>query len=145
MGSLPSSDSVHLLTWEGARADALIVRLAVFVIEQGVPFEEEEDDLDPIAMHALVYEGQTTPIATGRLTPDGRIGRIAVVGARRRKGLGKKVLHALVDHARTCGLRQVNLHAQVQAKEFYRRFGFLPEGEVFEEAGIAHVRMCCHL
>jgi len=35
-------------------------------------------------------------------------------------------------------LDSVYLHGQVQALAFYEAHGFIPEGSVFEEAGIAH-------
>jgi predicted GNAT family N-acyltransferase len=39
------------------------------------------------------------------------------------------------------GDRQVGLHAQRTAEGFYRRLGFTPQGEPFEEAGIPHIEM----
>lgn len=39
------------------------------------------------------------------------------------------------------GLAELHLHAQLPARDFYARQGFLPEGEVFEEAGIGHQQM----
>jgi predicted GNAT family N-acyltransferase len=35
----------------------------------------------------------------------------------------------------------IELHAQCYVEEFYRRAGYVREGEPFEEAGIAHVVM----
>jgi len=35
----------------------------------------------------------------------------------------------------------VMLHAQRSAEGFYARFGFVPRGEPFEEAGIVHIEM----
>jgi predicted GNAT family N-acyltransferase len=35
-------------------------------------------------------------------------------------------------------MAQLALSAQTHALGFYRRFGFLPEGEVYEEAGLPH-------
>jgi predicted GNAT family N-acyltransferase len=39
------------------------------------------------------------------------------------------------------GDAEVTLHAQVSALGFYRRAGFAPFGERFEEAGIEHLEM----
>ncbi len=117
------------------------VRHRVFVDEQRVPAELEIDALDPLSVHVLARTAQGEPIGAGRLTPDGRIGRMAVLASGRGHGVGEAMLLALVEAARARGWRAVNLHAQLPARVFYTRQGFLPEGEVFEEAGIAHQHM----
>ena len=52
---------------------------------------------------------------------------------------------ALMAAARERGDRSVLLHAQCSAEGFYKRAGFVPQGPVFEEAGIAHIEMVCAL
>jgi predicted GNAT family N-acyltransferase len=81
------------------------------------------------------------PVATGRLLPDGHIGRMAVRQDARGAGTGSLVLCALMDEARRRGDRDVVLHAQLGARDFYGRHGFVPEGEVFMDAGIEHIAM----
>lgn len=76
-----------------------------------------------------------------RLTPEGRLGRMAVLPGWRRAGVGSALLLAILKVAQARGLRRVHLHAQVSAIAFYQRFGFVSEGEVFQEAGIAHRAM----
>ena len=51
------------------------------------------------------------------------------------------MLDALVEAARRQGKRQVELHAQFTAENFYRRAGFSVVGERYEEAGIPHITM----
>ena len=84
-------------------------------------------------------------MATGRLLVHepgvGRIGRMAVHRVLRGGRYGQQVLDALTKAARERGDRQVMLHAQRSAEGFYRRLGFQPCGEPFEEAGIAHIEM----
>ena len=80
-------------------------------------------------------------IGTGRLLPEGKIGRMAVVKEWRRRGIGADLLEALVAEARRRGLAEVKLSAQLQAAEFYRAHGFVAEGKVYEEAGILHQAM----
>lgn len=111
------------------------------MVEQNVAPELEWDGLDQDCEHVLVYDAQGTAIATGRLQPDGKIGRMAVLKSYRRQGLGGAVLGALVEIARTHGLQQVYLHAQTHALEFYRRHDFVTSGTVFAEAGIPHQKM----
>jgi len=117
------------------------VRDVVFVQEQQVPRELERDALDPLSHHVLARDASGTPIGTARLTPEHRIGRMAVLSARRGRGVGDALLVALLDEARRRQWPDVSLHAQVSAEPFYARHGFLPEGERFIEAGIEHQAM----
>ena len=131
---------IELLDWPAARAEASRIRLAVFVEEQRVPPEIEMDDKDAMCVHALAY-AQGRAVGTGRLLPDGHIGRMAVLKERRSLGVGGAILERLVEAARRRGMTQVVLSAQMHALGFYRKHGFLPAGEVFEEAGIPHQEM----
>lgn len=131
---------IELLSWEAARAHAAPIRFDVFVREQGVPREIELDEMDARSLHALAWH-EETPVATGRLLPDGHVGRMAVLKPWRGQGVGGRVLEALVEAARLRGDAEVVLSAQVHAIAFYRRHGFEPDGGVYEEAGIAHQQM----
>lgn len=124
-----------------ARDDLHAVRDAVFVEEQRVPRELERDALDPLCHHVLARDGAGHPIGTARLTPEHRIGRMAVLPAWRGQGVGDALLATLLDEARRRHWPAVSLHAQVDAEGFYARHGFLPEGERFLEAGIEHQGM----
>ncbi len=114
------------------------VREPVFLVEQQVPPELEWDDLDPLSRHVLARDFDGRPIGTGRLTPEQRIGRMAVLAKWRGKGVGEAMLMRLLDQARDMGYPQIELHAQTHAIPFYARAGFVAEGEEFMEAGIAH-------
>jgi predicted GNAT family N-acyltransferase len=134
----------YLLTlgdWSRQRDDAQAVRYEVFVIEQSVPLALEWDEMDELCLHAVVYDEDTVPIATGRLLPDGHIGRMAVMKQARGNGIGSVVLESLMAEARQRGDRAVVLSAQTHAAPFYARFGFVQEGPEFMEAGIPHVQM----
>ena len=131
---------IELLDWRAAQAQAKPIRFAVFVDEQHVPAEIELDEHDAACIHALACQDGKA-IGTGRLLPDGHIGRMAVLHSHRGKGIGKALLRALVEAARRRGDREVLLSSQVHALGFYRAEGFEPEGPVYEEAGIAHQAM----
>ncbi len=141
MATLPHDILLSRADYRHDAPDLHAVRDAVFVRGQGVPVALERDALDPVSLHVLARDRQGVAVATARLTPDGRIGRMAVLAAARGHGIGEAMLAALLEAARERGLAQVSLHAQCTAEGFYRRFGFLPEGEVFEEAGISHRAM----
>nr|WP_144899249.1 GNAT family N-acetyltransferase [Luteimonas cucumeris] len=117
------------------------VRETVFVHEQNVPLEEEWDDLDPLCLHVVARDADGRPIGTGRLTPERKIGRMAVLREWRGKGVGDAMLLSLVEVARQRGWRELALNAQVSAAAFYARHGFVPYGERFFEAGIEHQAM----
>jgi len=121
--------------------DLRAVREPVFVEEQKVPLDMEWDELDPKCRHVIARDDQHKPIGTGRLTPEHKIGRMAVLKEWRGRGVGAALLLALVEQARELGLPEVSLHAQVDAIPFYEKFGFERYGERFEEAGIQHQSM----
>ncbi|WEN42197.1 Acetyltransferase [Thauera sp. GDN1] len=132
---------IEIADWETAAAPVMPVRMTVFVHEQGVPEEIERDAFDPLSRHAIARDGTGAVVATGRLLPDGHIGRMAVLAPMRGKGVGGAVLEALVAEAVRRGLCEVALNAQVHALDFYRCHGFVEHGAVFMEAGIAHRAM----
>jgi predicted GNAT family N-acyltransferase len=133
--------SIRILPWQSAGAEAQRVRETVFVVEQGVPPEIELDEWDERCEHALAYDAAGQVIGTGRLLPDGHVGRMAVLREARGQGVGARLLEALIERARTRGMGRVVLNAQTHAVPFYARFGFAVEGATFMEAGIPHVTM----
>lgn len=137
---------IELLAWDAARTCAAPIRFAVFVEEQRVPAEMELDDQDAVSLHAIARDAQSVALGTGRLLPAaneaGRrashIGRMAVLRDARGCGVGTALLDALVEAARERGDEEIVLSAQVSAEGFYRGRGFIAEGAVYAEAGIAH-------
>jgi YbgC/YbaW family acyl-CoA thioester hydrolase len=136
---------VHTGSWQTLGAQATPLRREVFIDEQHVPESMELDEHDASALHATVTNRLGHVLATGRLLVHApgvsRIGRMAVKKPLRGTDLGQRVLRALMQQAKARGDREVLLHAQCSAEGFYRRMGFARQGEVFEEAGIAHVTM----
>ena len=131
---------IDLCDWPDARDLATRIRTTVFVQEQRVPPEIEMDDRDAVSVHALAFV-DGAPVGTGRLLPDGHIGRMAVLREARASGVGGAVLERLVEEARRRGFREAVLSAQTHALAFYRKHGFEAVGEVYEEAGIPHQEM----
>ena len=131
--------------WAALGEAARAVRTAVFIQEQGIARADEWDALDAQVLHAVVCNRLGQPIATGRLLQDApriaRIGRMAVLRPLRGTGLGEAVVEALEQAARARGDHEVRLSAQRSAEGFYRRLGYAPHGEPYEEVGIAHIGM----
>ena len=136
---------LRLNSWDALQADARRVRTEVFIEEQGIAREDEWDEADATAVHAVLYNRLDQPLATGRLLQHApgvaKIGRMAVRHMLRGANLGAEILQALVQAAAARGDREVVLHAQRSAEGFYRRLGFAVRGEPFDEVGIAHVEM----
>jgi len=132
---------VREVSWDEAGARLREIRQRVFVQEQGVPEALEWDGLDAECRHALAQSEAGEAIGTGRLLPDGHVGRMAVLPAWRRCGVGTALLAELLALARSRGDACVVLHAQAYVAEFYRRAGFEVVSSEFMEAGIPHVQM----
>ena len=129
---------------EAEMEGAIGVRFRVFVSEQAVPPEEELDEADATATHAIALSGDTI-IGTGRLLirdeTTAIIGRMAVDQEWRRRGVGGQILLFLEEEARAQGLRESVLHAQEYVKSFYAAHGYAEHGNVFLEVGIPHIEM----
>lgn len=132
-------------SWQELGPDAAKVRTEVFVHEQGIAAEDEWDDADKTAQHAVIYNGLMTGVATGRLlevSPGvAKIGRMAVKRVLRGSSLGRQVLDALVNTATVQGFQEIILHAQLSSQGFYEKAGFTARGELFDEVGISHIEM----
>jgi predicted GNAT family N-acyltransferase len=131
---------VVLGSWDELAERAAPIRFRVFVDEQGVPMEMELDEFDPLSCHALALLGEHV-VGTGRLLPDGHIGRMAVDAEWRGQGVGAALLSALIDEAGRRHVSVLALSAQTHALGFYTRFGFVPVGPEYEEAGLPHQAM----
>ncbi len=134
-------------------ADAMAVRHEVFVGEQGVSVEGEQDRLDQDAstLHCVVYDGPAC-VGAGRLlapavTDDGdagnpHIGRVAVARAARSGGVGRMIMDFLESAALEMyghnGEVRVELSAQEQAIPFYEKLGYTVHGEPYLDEGIWH-------
>jgi predicted GNAT family N-acyltransferase len=142
MKSMPKAlYRIELGNWTELKDLAQPVRISVFVEEQNVPLEMEWDEYDEVSMHAVAKNDQGQTVGTGRLLPDGHVGRMAVMPSARGKGIGSAILVSLMNEAKRQGHREVILHAQQQAQAFYASHGFICEGSEFMEAGIPHIVM----
>lgn len=117
------------------------IRREVFMEEQG--FVEEFDEIDERAWHLLVTDAGT-PAATLRLyQQDGAwsVGRICVVKHLRGKGIAAEMMRSAAEKCRNLGGEKLGLSAQVQAKPFYEKQGYLASGETYLDEGCPHIYM----
>jgi predicted GNAT family N-acyltransferase len=119
------------------------LRFEVFVDEQGVPRELELDELDAGATHLVAILDDRVIGTLRLLAHDGvaKIGRVAVRAALRRAGVGARLMQRAEAIAMARGFAEIVLHAQVAVAGFYRRLGYVEEGDLFDEAGIPHIAM----
>jgi predicted GNAT family N-acyltransferase len=119
------------------------LRFEVFVDEQGVPRELEVDELDPGATHLIAVRDDQVVGTLRMLEHDGtaKVGRVAVRAVARRTGIGARLMDRAAAIAAERGFTEITLHAQVAMAGFYRRLGYVAEGEPFDEAGIPHIAM----
>lgn len=123
---------------------AFDVRRDVFIEGQGVDEDVEMDGKDDDATHLLATDGDRA-VGTARLRvvdPGvGKVERVAVRESHRRRGVGRALVDVLESEAADRGLDRLVLHAQVRVEGFYADLGYETTGDVFQEAGIDHVRM----
>lgn len=123
--------------------EALALRHRVFCDEQGVDPAAEQDGRDGEAIHLVALAGGSL-VGTCRLlveADDVRLGRAAVAGEDRGRGIGAALLRAADLVSLEAGARQIRLHAQTAARSLYDRAGYTVQGDPFLEEGIEHVTM----
>lgn len=121
--------------------EAFDIRKTVFMDEQG--FKDEMDDIDSIATHFLVFDGENA-VATCRIfLKNGEfiLGRFAVLKEYRNKGIGRLLLAFVEETVLKMGYNSIKLHSQIRAKDFYQKCGFIPFGEIELEEDYPHIWM----
>ena len=124
---------------------AFEIRNLVFCVEQKVSKKIEFDGLDQFCNHYLAKINDL-PIGTARVREQKKgifkIERMAVLKKYRKKGVGRAIIEEILKHY--LNLNKVNnliLNSQIEAKDFYKKFGFVEVGEEFIEANITHKKM----
>jgi len=124
--------------------ELLKVRSAVFVVEQNCPYQDL-DDKDKNAYH-LWYHDAKGIVACLRVLPPGvsfedcSIGR--VLTTRRRAGLGTALMKEGIRVAEEkYQAKHITIEAQLYAREFYEKLGFVKCSDEFLEDGILHIKM----
>lgn len=132
---------VHKIESDTDLQKAFAIRIKVFVDEQGVDkrleYEFEKESTHFLALMA----GKPVGTARWRETENGyKLERFAVLKEYRAHGVGGALVKATLNEVLPTK-KKIYLNAQTQVVDFYGRYGFRPEGEEFEEAGIMHYTM----
>ncbi len=132
--------SVDIVGFSECRRQIEAIRRAVFIVEQGIPESIEWDEHEHSSWHAIARI-DNQPAGTGRLQTDGKLTRIAVLKDYRQHGIATNIIHKLLDTASDHQIHRLYLNAQTSAVSLYERFGFVAQGDTFDEGGIEHIRM----
>jgi ElaA protein len=125
----------------------LKLRTDVFFLEQKIDETELDDrDQEPETRHYWIADDHgaaaylRTLLDSDPSHRDARriIGRVVVREDRRGEGLMRELLADVIERH---GSEPMLLHAQEYIAPLYARFGFEAFGDVYEEAGIAHLSM----
>ncbi|SFU90934.1 Predicted N-acyltransferase, GNAT family [Methylobacterium sp. 174MFSha1.1] len=125
---------------------AMALRHDVFVVEQGVPADEEIDADDPVATHFVaLVEGEVVGTLRVVFKPESpgqaKIGRVAVRRDRRGSGIARRMMLRAMAHCREIGVDRFVLAAQTDKLGFYETLGFVAFGPDFMDGGIPHRAM----
>jgi ElaA protein len=125
----------------------LRLRSEIFVVEQNCVFLDA-DGKDQDCHHLMLFNDDSQLVAYARLVPAGlsyqeiSIGRIITSSLVRGKGVGRILTAAAIKACNQIyGDVPIRIGAQVYAIQFYERFGFKADGEIYDEDGIDHVEM----
>ncbi len=137
---------IQRVDWSQHHVSLRHIREEVFVVEQEVPAEEEWDEADSASHteHFLAYTngtacGTVRVVYAANKAP--KITRLAVLKAYRGQGVARALLRAALIRCLPKSALAPYLHAQTQAKGLYVQMGFQAYGDVFDEAGIEHIKM----
>jgi len=122
------------------------IRYSVFTLGQNVPVEEDIDKFEKSSIHYLAYLNNS-PVGTARwrYTENGiKLERFAVLDAFRYRGIGSELVKKVLEDIKKepeAKNKQIYLHAQVDAINLYKKFGFVKQGDMFDESGLLHFKM----
>ena len=117
------------------------IRKVVFVDEQGCPPELEYENEDVSHHFLALSDHQPCGACRWRKTEAGyKLERFAVLKEFRGCGVGRALVATVLDDL-PADANYIYLNAQLDAMGLYAKFGFVAEGEQFEEAGIQHFKM----
>ena len=125
--------------------NAFKIRDLVFCKEQKVSKKIEFDGLDEFCNHYLAKINEL-PIGTARIREEKKgtfkIERMAVLKEYRKKGVGKAIIEEILkNYSNLNRVNNLTLNSQIEAKDFYKKFGFVEVGDEFIEANITHIKM----
>lgn len=124
----------------------LQLRSEVFVVEQNCVFLDM-DDKDEASYHVLGFYNNKL-VACTRLVPKeviydvASIGRVVTHPSVRKLGFGKLLMEYSISEVRQkLNAKEIVIGAQLYLHQFYSSLGFIPEGDMYLEDYIEHIKM----
>lgn len=121
----------------------LELRETIFVQEQNIPIELENDELDSSAKHFLLLEN-SMQIGVARVVKNGKIaiiGRVGVLKNFRKTGAGTFLIKEIIEYCKSENYKKIVLGSQEHAVGFYSKLGFKISSERYMDANIPHYKM----
>ena len=135
--------TIETVNWRHSKRRLKRLRDRVFVCEWRIPRQSEFDEQDPLSEHVLIKDSDGSDIATGRITPEGEIGRIAVISHHRGEEIYNVLYKALLQIAKEKDLDDVYVQCELDGVNHFESQGFHPIGSVFMDCGIPRQKMSC--
>jgi predicted GNAT family N-acyltransferase len=135
--------TIEKVNWRHSKRRLKVLRDRVFVCEWRIPRQSEFDEQDLTSDHVLILDSDGSDIATGRITPDGEIGRIAVVSHHRGKEIYDVLYNALLEIAKDKDLDDVFVQCELNGVDHFQEQGFQTVGGVYMDSGIPRQKMSC--
>ena len=119
--------------------DNFFVRGMVFVVEQNIDYEIEFDGLDGESVLFVAYIDHL-PVGAARLYKN-KVGRVATLKEYRKRGVASAIMETIEKYAKENSIHELMLNAQAYIKDFYLHRNYIPQGQMFKEANIDHIKM----
>ena len=119
------------------------IRETVFTNELGIAKQELFDKNDETCDHFLIFDGKEIAGSVRILSMEkvAKLERMAILKDFRTKNYGKNCIFQLKEYYLTHDFSHIILDSIYSVRGFYKKCGFIEEGEIFQRVGIDHIRM----
>jgi len=119
------------------------IRKSVFSTELGISESELFDKYDETCDHFLIFNGEKIVGSVRIRSMDAtiKLERMAILKEYRTKNYGKRCILQIKQYYSTKNFSQIILDSIYSVRGFYKKCGFIEEGEIFQRVGIDHIRM----
>ena len=119
------------------------IRKSVFTDELQISESELFDDFDNSCDHFLIFNGKNVVGSLRIIVMEDKIKleRMAILNEYRAKNYGKLCILQIKEYYSALDFSQMILDSIYSVKDFYKKCGFIEEGDIFQRVGIDHIRM----
>ena len=119
------------------------IRRIVFNTELGISENELFDKHDKTCDHFLIFNGEKIAgsVRIRCMENTAKLERMAILKEFRTKNYGKNCIFQIKEYYSTKNFSRIILDSIYSVRGFYKKCGFIEEGEIFQRVGIDHIRM----